>query len=1401
MGQYNTLIEWLHSIQEAVHLEATEHEPHVAEMQQRSHLRARFNENAEKLSRRYPNMKDEVNWRVNLLNHKWDTLECVITPKKGSKKNDDKLFADLEDDIWNVRQWLGEVDEKMKNGPPDDSTWTLQQLEDKLKEQKLTQVAIESRSKLICGLLKLCDHLQADNKVYPSSIDVDSVQAVVYQLERRWHALWLQSLEFTFRLEQMIRDWQEGKPGEGTTVCQQEQDISLPEVVRGEGSESDRSDVIPFSAEEYERFSSDMDQSTDFHPAVDRRSTPAADALHRWQHKSTMVGDTGMQDLHSAVACGTKFELVVKDIGYSSESSLHCSNDELERVGSVARADPRPHGGTPEQPHVADGWWAGSSARGRVGEDAAHVDVLPRALPSSLFYEVNPAVDGNSEGDEEIQAPPGARKSLRFSVEDQTRTRLDFVAQSTETHVETLTPVIDGVDHGRASAMQPAADPDVSRRGTLLTLPSGDSLSASNVQLFFPCDVPTNANDSMFVNNGSFLDLNASSETRAVCLDAQTRLEHQVALMRFEERLLAMQHVPHAGHDLDTSITWAERPAVSIDAVTVIACETDALKTTTTTMQYDVRAITTCNQNDTVPPWDGYGKNPQSKDIPGSSQPMRDSSCDASGDYTSEATDASGENTSDSDNDDEISSEDESARGSVIAVDPPRDGGALTVPRDGGTPAVAVRRRRRAGSEQRPRSIEYARAPWPLDASPLSTSDNVLYVLASSTPTTTPGGATGQKLRRSQGKLELRQERRRRGRRGTLRRTQSDSPGSSTHTIPHSLSANSGLAYLQQVTPRSASDGAKDDYVGNLTEDGTAFPVCPTSVPAMAPTALFAGDAAAGLIDSGTNVQASGNISDTEKQFVPGVETEPLYINSVDTDQSAWREVARKMIEQYGEDYHATIPLESDSGSEVHSVDSPLRAVTKHASSTPSRKDMSAHSSGHPIPLDSDSDSDLEDLHYVIDESSSQIHVAQAALIRLQQDAAGQPLDPQKYAELLATCETNIKCLLVISDHLSSSSSVVSFLEEDIVTLSDLVGCWEELQRKALSSQQQAADVLALRRELCSVRSRLLLVCTRGIVGSETDVFATYSSLEVAIRMLQERQVQLEEVKTILTAVNVTLHRFMVQHPDVDVSKIQDEVTELYRRWDEQQHSDSVWLGQLEGALKCWHNIRDGLMQLQGLLSSTETEMLLLEESINLDGSGTISVAPAEAQLRDAMVLQDEVCSMSSRMSALSTLALDIVAGEARPMEDSELMQDLSKTETVLTTLRLKVDLLVGALEARVRLATDGHDGCDPTLTELHVVDAVDSGVSVSGESIDSLSPRWNVQVSTSRCTSKKDAATTGWGSYICRVMKASIAPWLLVVGILIIPLLLRPDCCDEANTYQWMWNPSLLHQGYPAPT
>jgi hypothetical protein len=60
----------------------------MEEMQRKAYRRKLFNDQANKLLRRYPYVRDEVTWRMAHLNSKWEMLEQAITP---CKSNPDQL--------------------------------------------------------------------------------------------------------------------------------------------------------------------------------------------------------------------------------------------------------------------------------------------------------------------------------------------------------------------------------------------------------------------------------------------------------------------------------------------------------------------------------------------------------------------------------------------------------------------------------------------------------------------------------------------------------------------------------------------------------------------------------------------------------------------------------------------------------------------------------------------------------------------------------------------------------------------------------------------------------------------------------------------------------------------------------------------------------------------------------------------------------------------------------------------------------------------------------------------------------------------------------------------------------------------------------------------------------------
>ena len=67
----------------------------------------------------------------------------------------------------------------------------------------MLQAEIESHSKVVSAILKLCARLEADDDAqFNPQSEAESLQLLAISLERRWHAIWLQSLEWQCRLEE-----------------------------------------------------------------------------------------------------------------------------------------------------------------------------------------------------------------------------------------------------------------------------------------------------------------------------------------------------------------------------------------------------------------------------------------------------------------------------------------------------------------------------------------------------------------------------------------------------------------------------------------------------------------------------------------------------------------------------------------------------------------------------------------------------------------------------------------------------------------------------------------------------------------------------------------------------------------------------------------------------------------------------------------------------------------------------------------------------------------------------------------------------------------------------------------------------------------------------------------------
>ncbi|OXU23632.1 hypothetical protein TSAR_002830 [Trichomalopsis sarcophagae] len=119
--QFSELYSWLRVLQELVYskeenlLDKSLRVAHTEELRRKAYRRRLFNEQAEKLIARAPSLKEEVSWRVDHLNAKWDLVEQIMAPVQRADELDNQdVSADFEHEVKCLRKWLREMEDRLQ---------------------------------------------------------------------------------------------------------------------------------------------------------------------------------------------------------------------------------------------------------------------------------------------------------------------------------------------------------------------------------------------------------------------------------------------------------------------------------------------------------------------------------------------------------------------------------------------------------------------------------------------------------------------------------------------------------------------------------------------------------------------------------------------------------------------------------------------------------------------------------------------------------------------------------------------------------------------------------------------------------------------------------------------------------------------------------------------------------------------------------------------------------------------------------------------------------------------------------------------------------------------------------------------------------------------------------------
>ncbi|XP_060582066.1 uncharacterized protein LOC132738570 isoform X2 [Ruditapes philippinarum] len=291
-----------------------------------------------------------------------------------------------------------------------------------------------------------------------------------------------------------------------------------------------------------------------------------------------------------------------------------------------------------------------------------------------------------------------------------------------------------------------------------------------------------------------------------------------------------------------------------------------------------------------------------------------------------------------------------------------------------------------------------------------------------------------------------------------------------------------------------------------------------------------------------------------------------------------------------------------------------------------------------------DSDSDIEDLHHVLEESRMQLKVADRSLKKKRKDPlkTGLYLNPGKYGELLATIETNIKCLEAISQHLDQADVT----EADIKTIQDLLYQWEKLHALASDRRNQSQEVKTMYATFLSIEG----VATEGVPEAEKRRFKSMEDLKANILGVQDKIKYLQCQKQILGDLRVAVTTFSTQNPSVNMDGFLLQIQNTEDKIDELMQQCTNRVLELEHIQYVWQEYKETRSELEFLLTQERELLEKLAFSQEIDEHGSrVGVDDDLKKLINNLGVYEE-----------KLMTLQRLRGELMDVSDDELQTDLT---------------------------------------------------------------------------------------------------------------------------------------------
>jgi len=1140
LQQYKEVTSWLKTIQTALQQKRASslalsekylNQSYYEEIERSPRLSV-FNDYAGQLKLCQPVLSEEVDVFLREVNTQWAQLAKAVAPTDRDQ-DPQSMLRDLDDDLECLKQWLSGVEGHLRFQSLQD--WPNEELEPTLADHKHLQQDIESHSRIVSAILKLSERLQqSKNALAAGSLEFDTIDVSAHNLERRWHNVWLQSLEWQCRLEDAIaRKTGIYNTGPCTNFTDDEYD---PNDVTSSGDDSFHG--LSSYRGDFIQSPPHTDISSSLSPDFDKSSGKDSAVASETELKTNSDMSENYQDLSVSASSDSDREFLrqnkvrndSKDIGYGSESQ----SDDLES---------RYRGIT----------FSGISGKGRKSDFYATVAVDTESTDKT---------DGSNSGGNAEPATCGDESDISLQIQAVLRQDESEMEEDIQVLIDQADIMVQkGNSFNKTFAMTHPGDGDQHKEGQQDGNQSSSSLSGPQREMVdkgvgtveSSCDASdeesgesdapveefsvvtddgTETIDSVIGSEYTSDEMKNGSKdyTNLPKLYDTNSLRARVRGKSSRERPWSVVELPNVAelHPISASES-------AIDALGGAHSDSDITATTSTS-----------KLSQSLSPTFPRHRNRRIQRISTSSSSASRSQVGAKRKLNLDTSAGV-------------------APGPVLGLD------SISI----------ASSHSKAGQVQTPPTVHSA------PSSPVKHVSETQQAISETHQTF-----------------------------------------SETHmTISESIPISGNTT----IVPLAESCTSED-------EDALLTPMpCGNDLIHTLQNARF---------------RSSGSsYDDTDTQGELGGRSEPDDpTNDGSFSENAWDNYQAPLYPTGSEDPPED-PLHWEPGEMEFDDEFSLPQSTILATLIARRSDDEGVSNKHLKLVPSsqgnfdDSDSDIEDLHHVLEESRMQLKVADRSLRKKRKDPlkTGLYLNPGKYGELLATIETNIKCLEAISPHLDPAG--VS--ENDIQTIQDLLYQWEKLHALASERRNQSQELKTMYATLLSVEG----VALEGVPDAERTRFRNTEQLKTTILHIQERQKLLMCQSQMLSDLHGAVTAFSSQNPSVNMDGFLEKIEQTGSKLEHLNHSCASRLAELEHIAHVWHEYVDMQHELEFLLSQEREiiERLAFSQEMDIDGykAGVEadlqklvgSLALYEEKLVSLQRLRQQLMSVSDEESQLELTA------------------------------------------------------------------------------------------------------------------------------------------------------------------